>query len=421
MISVAVPKGTPLQIALDKEVRVQKIGQPIHGRVVQPVYAFDRLVVPVGAEVMGHITNIEPIPGKLRTLSVLNANFTPAHKIDVEFTDLVLADGRHFPLRTVVTPGSGQVMQLLAAGEDSKRKGAKQAVSEKMKAARQEAKREWESAMKQVKAPGKMHRLSRFAVAQLPAHPQYIDAGTLYFAELQEPLDFGAEPLTAKTASAIGTSPPPGSLVHALLVTPLNSATTQKGAEVEAVLSQPLFDGDRLLLPQGSKLKGTVLQAQPARRMARNGELRIVFHELVPPDGVAQKVDASLEGLEAGQADHVHLDSEGGARATSPATGLLSVGVSVGLGATSFVGDTLADADSRAAGGATGFKLVGIVVGVAVRSQPLGMAMGAYGAAQSLYAHFLARGRDVVFPKNTVMEIGFGARSVPPPKPVEAP
>jgi hypothetical protein len=35
-IALTIPDGTPLQIALDKEVRVQKVGQPIHGHVMQP-------------------------------------------------------------------------------------------------------------------------------------------------------------------------------------------------------------------------------------------------------------------------------------------------------------------------------------------------------------------------------------------------
>ena len=109
----------------------------------------------------------------------------------------------------------------------------------------------------QVKEPGKIHRIERFALAQLPVHPQYIDAGTVYFAELQEPLDFGTEPLTPQLASSIGTTPPDGSVVKARLVTPLSSATANKGDEVEAVVSRPLFDGDRLILPQGSMLKGS--------------------------------------------------------------------------------------------------------------------------------------------------------------------
>jgi hypothetical protein len=54
--------------------------------------------------------------------------------------------------------------------------------------------------------------------------------------------------------------------------------------------------------------------------------------------------------------------------------------------------------------------LVGIVLGVAIKSQTFGMAMGAYGASRAVYSHFLARGQEVIFPRNTVMEIGIGNR-----------
>src|SRR3974377_2613997 len=50
-VVLSVPRGTPLQGALDREIRVKRVGQPVHARIVEPVYAFDRLVVPVGSEV----------------------------------------------------------------------------------------------------------------------------------------------------------------------------------------------------------------------------------------------------------------------------------------------------------------------------------------------------------------------------------
>ncbi|HTF65443.1 MAG TPA: hypothetical protein VK638_22435, partial [Edaphobacter sp.] len=62
-IAMTVPNGTPLQIALDKEVRVRKVGEPITGRVMQPVYVFDRLVIPVGTAANGRISAIDPISG----------------------------------------------------------------------------------------------------------------------------------------------------------------------------------------------------------------------------------------------------------------------------------------------------------------------------------------------------------------------
>jgi len=38
---------------------------------------------------------------------------------------------------------------------------------------------------------------------------------------------------------------------------------------------------------------------------------------------------------------------------------------------------------------------------------------GFYGAAMSVYSHFLARGRDVVHPKDMSMMIGLGTREKP--------
>jgi len=412
-VALTVAKNTPLQIALDQEVRVKKVGQPIRGRLAQPVYAFDRMVVPAGAEVDGRIAKIEDLSKKKRMLGVLNADFTPARKVEVEFDQLVLANGKKIPLQAVVTRGSGQVMQLVST-KDDKKNTAKDAASEKIDQAKQQVRQQWHDTMKQIKEPGKVHRLERYAISQLPARPQYIDAGTLYFAELKEPLTFGSEPLTPQMVASIGSALPQGSLIHALLVTPLDSATTKKGAAVEAVLAQPVFDGDRLILPEGSRLKGTVLQVQPARRLHHNGQLRIAFREIVPPDGVAQKVVASLEGVQAARNDHVKLDSEGGAEASTPKTRYLSTAISLALASTAAREHNDADDAGRSqpgvGGGAAGFKLVGIALSLAVKSQPFGMAMGAYGASRSVYSHFIARGQEVIFPTNTLMEIGIGSR-----------
>jgi hypothetical protein len=429
-IPLTVPKGTAVQVVLDKEIRIQRVGQSVHGRVAEAVYAFDKLVVPVGTEVTGQITQLEGVSSGRRTLDALNADFTPPRKVQIEFNALELNDGRRIPIHTTVTPGSGEVIRFVTSSGGEKKKGVKDAASEKADQAKEEAKRQWDIAMKQVHEPGKIHKIERYAVAQLPVHPQYIDAGAVYFAELEEPLDFGTEPLSPEIAASLHTPPPPGSAVHVRLMTALSSATARQGEEVEAVLSQPLFDGNRLVLPQSSRLKGSVLQVRPARRFNRNGQLRMVFHELVLPDGLEQKVETTLAGVQAGEGQHVKLDSEGGAEANAPKTRYLTTGVSLALAFVSARGDPDArngevngNTNSRVAGGAGGFKLVGIAVGAFVHSQPLGMAMGAYGASMSVYSHFIARGRELVFPRNTAMEVAIGTRASAPspssPKPPE--
>lgn len=415
-VPLTVAKGSSLQVALQKEVQVKKVGQPVHGRIMEPVYAFDHIVVPVGSEVVGEVTSIETISSSKRTRAVLNADFTPLRKVEIGFHELVLPDGRRFPLHTSVTPGSGQVIELVtAAAEKEKKNAVKDLASQKTAEAKQQAHQEWDNAMKQLDTPGKIQRLERYGEAQLPVHRQYIPAGTVYFAELDEPLDFGTEVMTVPMASSIGSALPEGSVVNARLITPLSSATAHKGQDVEAVLSQPLMDGDRLILPQGSRLKGTVKQAQPARRMKKNGQLRIAFSQVVPPDGVEQKVVSTLEGVQAGKNANVKLDSEGGAEATTSKSRYLGTAVSLGLAmmAASSGQDHDGDAGghSGATGGLGGFKLVGMVVGAAVRSRGFGTTMGAYGAAASIYTHFMARGHEVEFPKNTAMQIGIGTRA----------
>jgi hypothetical protein len=409
-IDLTVPKGTALQVVLDHEIRVQKVGQPIHGHLIEPVYTFDKLILPVGTEVAGQISQIESVSAVRRTLAALDADLTPTRKITVEFTELLLKDGKHIPIQTSVVPGSGQVIRFVTAPENQEKKGVKDVVTEKERQAKEEARRQFDSAMQHVKEPGKLHRVKRYAVAQLPVHPQYSDAGTMYFAELETPLEFGSEPFTPEAAATMNSEIPVGTIVQARLMTRLDSANTRKDDEVEAVLSRPLINNGKLILPQGSVLKGSVVQVQPARRWKHNGQLRFAFRDLELPNGVQSKVEAVLQGVQSNTADNLRLDAEGGAQTKTSKTRYLRSGIAVGLAAATHEDEPL----NRAEGGAGGFKVVGIVIGAAVHSQPLAIAMGAFGASRSIYNNFIARGTEVVFAKHTAMEIEVDTRGAAP-------
>jgi len=222
-------------------------------------------------------------------------------------------------------------------------------------------------------------------------------------------LDFGSEPLTSEMEKSIGVTPPEGSLVQARLSADLSSATARKGDPVEATLSRPLFDGNQLIFPQGSRLKGSVVEVRPARHFSRNGQLRIAFREIAPPEGITQIIQANLKAVESAKRDDLRLDTEGGAEAQTSKRRYLQTSIAIGLAAASSGDDGL----NRVEGGAGGFRVVGIVLGAVARSQPLGLAMGALGASRSIYVHFIARGHDVVLPKNTGMEIEIGSRPAP--------
>ncbi len=139
--------------------------------------------------------------------------------------------------------------------------------------------------------------------------------------------------------------------------------------------------------------------------MHRNGNLRIIFHEVVPPNSVERKVEASLEGVEAKNDENLSLDSEGGAKATTPKTRYLTTGVSIGIAA--FSSD---DMLNRTLDGASGYHLIGLAVSALSRSRPFAIGIGVYGAGMSVFNHFLSRGQEVVYPRDTAMAIGFGSR-----------
>src|SRR6202162_221289 len=359
-IVLGVPVVPPLPVVLDKEVRIEKAGQPIHGKIAEPVYAFDKLVVPAGSEVTGSVTRITGVSALKRTVAALDANFSPSRDVEITFDQLVLPDGRRVPLHTQVSPASQGVLQFATATEaknqnkEGKENAAVKLASSKASETKQKSNREWEMAKQQVTAPGKMHRLKRLAIAELPYHPQYFDAGTRFNAELLDPLSFGTEELTPEKVHMVGTTPAAGSIIHALLKTPLTSASVQKGEAVEAVMTEPLFTDTQLILPEGTLLRGSVLQVQPARRLHRNGQLRIVFHEIEPPQSAQQHVEASLEGVEVKDDQHLSLDSEGGAQTTTPKTRYLTTGISIALAASSVLPDADAGRGADASIGETG-------------------------------------------------------------------
>jgi hypothetical protein len=151
----------------------------------------------------------------------------------------------------------------------------------------------------------------------------------------------------------------------------------------------------------------------------RNGQLRIIFREIVPPNTDAQKIEGSLEGVEANAETNLKVDSEGGAQATTPKTRYLTTGLTLALAAASLSPDrdagsgglSVLEVGRQGATGASGFRVVGFTIGLLVHSRPLASAFGAYGAARSIYSNFLSRGHEVVFAKDSAMSIGFGSRA----------
>lgn len=426
-IPLTLQKGTPLSIALAHQVPIRRTGAPVEGKLLQPVYVFDRIVAPAGSVVLGRVTAVKNAPRKERVQAIMQGDFTPVRNAQVEFDTLVMEDGQRIPIHTSASPATAEVVHLEVAGQQKEKK--KGAVSQAVSSARQQVEREKNRMVADITQPGRRHRLKEWFISQLPYRRQFLPAGARFTATLENPVVLGWAQMPASKLKWVGTAPPTDSKVEAVLVTPLNSATAHRGTPVEALVTRPVFSrGHELIIPEGSRLDGEVVQAQPAQRLKlhRNGILRFVFQKIQTPHRIPQPVEGSLQGVDVDKKEKLKLDSEGGAHSTTSKMDYAAPAIAVLIAATSAMPDTdvrpgrvytdtNGPATGQILGGGLGYKLIGMAMALAMRSQPVTAGFAAYGAAWSVYSHLLSRGQDVVFPKDTPMEIRLGEHRSPSP------
>jgi hypothetical protein len=422
---------------VNQRVRIRDSGAVVHGKVVEAVYAFDQEVIPAGSVATGHVKSIAPVSGVRRGMAYANGDFTPFHKYEVTFDMITLPNGKQMPINTTVLPGTAEVVHLVSNPDKQNQKGAAGRATDRAKSEAKgkiaEAKQQAHEGWQKLTAPGKMQRLKEFAVAQSPYRRQYVQPGTRFVAELEGPLDFGATTRTSEQLVAVGSEPVPDSTLKARLVAEVSSATATRGTPVTAVLTEPLYSPThQLILPANSRLIGEVVKAKSARKLHHNGELRVIFERIETSDEAVQALAqlqmqaqqahaersqamvGNLEGVEVDRRANMQLDEEGGARTTDSKTRYLSTGLAVMLAAAASHTEAergtteTAGPGVRTAAGGSGFRLTGALLSLVAKSTPVSMAIGAYGASMSIYANFLSRGHDVILPKDTPLEIGFG-------------
>lgn len=423
-IHLQVPDGTPLRIAIDRKTRISHAGAGVHGKVVDAVYAFDRAVIPAGSTVSGRVVKIDPVPLKRRLLAYADAKLTPFHSYEVSFDVLTLPDGTQIPIHTRVSPGTAEVVHLVANSKKQQQR-KKNLAAKAAGDAKQEARSKVHEAVNEIKSPGKIQRLENLLWAQSPYRRQYLQTGTRFNATLEEPLDFGQETHTQAELAELGGMPEDDSVLHARLTSAVSSASAKRGTPIAAVLTEPVYSPDHhLLLPVNSKLTGEVLEARPARKFHRNGDLRVAFNRLETPQGVMEPMEGSIEGADVDRAASMKLDEEGGAHTTDSKKRYLSTGLTLLMAAAVShpdaehgTTDASGDPGATAGAGVSGYGISGSLITLAARSQPVSLAFAAYGASMSVYTNFLSRGRDVVFVKDTPLEIGFGRAHNESPKP----
>ncbi len=429
-VPLVVAAGTPLRVYLTRRLS-KRLGEQVESKLLDPLFAFDREVAPAGSQVLGTVVRLKPMSKMRRASAILGGDFTPLHEAEVEYTTLVLPDGRRFPLRTVETAGLNSIADLKpprkkpsAANQNSGVLGTTKAqVQNKIDAART-------SVSEVVRGPDKKARLEDFLWAKLPYHPQRVRKGTRFDAELIDPLQFGMATLKPDDLHLLGSQPPADSSVQVRLITPLDSNAGKQGEPVEAIISRPLFSSDhKLVLPEGTRLTGAVTMVHRARWFHRGGQLRFNFQAVTLPDGVKQPdllaeqaATNALATLQAAEADGkapVKVDQEGGVKVIEPKTRFIAPLVAALIASKSADNDVHKrtgtpenNTGGRTLGGASGFGLLGAAAAKA--SPTVASTLGFYGLGWSVYLNIIARGSEVEFQKNAAMDVRFGGRTPVP-------
>jgi hypothetical protein len=409
-----VPAGVPLRVALDKSYSL-KVGTKLEGHLTEPVYLIDHVAIPADSKVYGIITGKHSVSRQVRTAAMFNGDLTPLKNAEVTFSELETPDGRHFNIDTDTTERTTKVVHM--ADPDQPRRSFGQRIA----SAFRWTKRETASAFS---SPHKMDTAKQALYAQVPVHPQELWAGTQFDAELKQPLELTGQDAPAPVEAAdLGELKLTGD-IEARLVDPVDSSTATAGMPVEAVLTQPLFENDpavqvqvadgtvpvpahgKLLLPEGTHLIGSVVEAKPAGMFGHNGSLRLTFRKVELPAGDERLVHGRVIAAESVKSDRVQIDQEGQMKANGGSRFLAPIT----LGSLAAVSDSTGAGLVREAMTSNGLDLLTRVIGTAASNGGLISGFAYYEVGKVVFDTWIARGHEVAFAKNTRLEIELAQR-----------
>ena len=387
------PRGTNLQVEIRRQYPM-KSPETIVGTLLHPVYADGRLVVPKGTTVRGRVVGLEP-DRKARVHARLLGDLTPFHRPEVQFDELEVA-GASLHIDAPAADNGAPTLQLSAPGVSPKKSLVRREI--------EVAKASLHDRVDWFTAPGFKERALQMLYHQLPYHPEAITAHTAWSFELRSPLDVPPDGVVVSPVSLAPASGKPETWsVSALLTSELSSLRAKPGDPVNALVIEPVYDKDKqLVVPQGSMLLGKVTAAKAARSFGRNGKLRFTFQQVRFPVGPEQPVEGSLGGATTEKTQNLQMDTEGTLTPRNQSSAIAPILLTL-LAGRALDQDGNLTADTGVA--SNGFGLIGRVVGAAAGSRNLAAGIGFYAAGLSFYENFLRSGHDVIFPKDTRIEI----------------
>lgn len=204
-------------------------------------------------------------------------------------------------------------------------------------------------------------------VAQLPDNPQ----------------NPGLKTRPGAQTSAGSFSVAPGTRILLSMINSVSTRQAQIGDRIYLETAFPVLSGNKIVIPQGSWVTGTVTQVKRPGRVKGKGELQVRFDSLTLPNGVNRDFRADLGAIDA-------RDNETFKREESKITGPGNKS-----------GDAGTVINTTAAG-----TVIGSGIGAAAGNWGRGAGIGAgAGAAAGLVGVLLTRGPDATLSKGSTVEM----------------
>lgn len=171
---------------------------------------------------------------------------------------------------------------------------------------------------------------------------------------------------------------PAGTVIPIVLTEYLNTRNSQIGDTVYADTTYPIWIQQRLVIPKGSTIRGTITDVVRPGKIKGKGRLAIRFDDILLPNGVKRELIASFRGIHGPGDESLSRKDE-----------TVTAGASKGEDAGTIVGTSSQ----------------GAIIG-AISGRGAGAAIGAgAGAAVGLATMLFTRGRDLVLNPGTRFDL----------------
>jgi type IV secretion system protein VirB10 len=185
-----------------------------------------------------------------------------------------------------------------------------------------------------------------------------------------------------RTREAVTVDPeivvPEGTVLSIYLTTYLNTRSTQVGDHFYADVAYPIWLQQRLIIPKGSTVRGSVTEVVRPGKVKGKGRLAVRVEDILLPNGVKRDLNASFRGIHGPGTEKIDRKTE-----------------------------TVEAAPSKGkdAGQVVGLTATGAVIG-AIADEGAGAGIGAgAGAAVGLATVLFSRGPDLVLEPGTEFEL----------------